>query len=137
MIPKYVLEGMEEGTSVVYGHELNDPVVPGRDVIFYSGKISKTPEGNNVFVSPTDTRFFSNLTTLDKQTDFLFKLDGEVFVEKPWASEIRTLLKNDLREEDRRNRGILNAVESAINQFLEISRNRSRFYSERNVVERV
>ena len=135
MIPKYVLERMEEGTSVVYGHELNDPVVPGRDVIFYSGKISKTPEGNNVFVSPTDTRFFSNLTTLDRRTDFVFKLDGDEFSGKPWYRELRTLLRSDLGSEELENRGIVNAVESAINQFWEISRNRSKFYSERAVVE--
>lgn len=137
MIPDYIVEGAKDGTPVIYGHGLKNSPFPERDVIFYSGKISTRHEGDEIVVSSTDPRFFSNLTTLDKHTDFLFKLDERVFVERPWASELRELLKSDLEPQERENRTMAIAIENVLNQFLEIGRNRSKFYSERYASERV
>lgn len=138
MIPEYILEGMEEGTAVVYGLELGTPRFPGRNVEFYAGRFSRLNEdGHNVVIMPTDSRITDSLTSLDKHTDFLFKLGRDTFLEKPWVNELRTLLKSDLKSEDLGNVGIINAVEGALEQFLEISKHRAKFYSKCDSSERV
>jgi hypothetical protein len=132
MIPKYVLEGMDEGTSVVYGSFDEKSLQNKGRIQFYAGTFSRIiSESGKIAIHPTDSRVDSELETLDSHTDFLFGM-STIFEQRPWVNNMRTLLRTSLVGEDQRSVPLLRAVENILDRFPTICRSRKEYFAERD-----